>query len=535
MESSPLTLAHDHARAASVATQSSDTTVAINEHALAAGEFSKAATGTGSAEALRTLRLLEHHHQRLSELLRYPSENPPSTTSTEPEVQTLAEKPLSTSAAVAELRASKSDIGPRSSSPLRNPPSLQHPRRLPPRDLSSSIASNLASARGIRANYTRQPLSPSISAQQAPGNLESHPRRDGKRSKLTGSIPEYSTPQPSWLPPTQASLKKSEPQTATSRTSAVAEQAAVASTPTDEGFSRFYNTFENIISKLSAPLAFAGLPLVSEEESGSNNTELVAPVKRRTSNSMERAAIEPDLTKYISRAALRASARDGHSANDSFYVVPTAGHTVSYAQILTFDQKERRRMAASMHGENPEMFGDPEEDDFVDARETPMPLSPGLPRKGSKRMNSKIMENKVEELDMENKSLKDCVDRLSKRLHAFEMGAQKSSLALQESMRLYRSSSPARDHLPGQSVAGGDESLKRRVLELEEHVSLGGKEIERLGKENDKLKAVVTRYRERWEKLKEGAKTRRDGSAKDGKDGVSKKEIDPGAGRFLAG
>ena len=143
--------------------------MAINEHALAAGEFAHAASGTGSAEALRTLRLLEQHHQRLSELLRYPSENPPNTTSAEPEVQAVTEKPLSTSAAVAELRASKSDLGPRPSSPLRNPPGLQHPRRLPPRDLSSSIASNLASARGIRANYTRQPLSPSVSTQQAPG------------------------------------------------------------------------------------------------------------------------------------------------------------------------------------------------------------------------------------------------------------------------------------------------------------------------------------------------------------------------------
>ena len=144
------------------------------------------------------------------------------------------------------------------------------------------------------------------------------------------------------------------------------------------------------------------------------------------------------------------------------------------------------------------------------------------------------MENKVEELDMENKSLKDCVDKLSKRLHAFEMAAQNSTMALQESVRLMRPLSPARDQIPGR---GGDEGLKRRVLELEEHVQLGGKEIERLGKENEKLKTVVARYRERWEKLKEGAKTRRDGgSAKDpaGKESPSKKDMDSGTGRFIA-
>ncbi|KAH8774950.1 hypothetical protein F5882DRAFT_409537 [Hyaloscypha sp. PMI_1271] len=500
MESSPLILAHDHARAASTATQSSDTTVAINQHVLAAGEFARAASGTGSAEALRTLRLLEQYHQRLSELLRYPSENPPNATSAEPEVQAVAEKPLSTSAAVAELRASKSDLGPRA-----HPPSLQHPRRLPPRDLSSSIASNLASARGIRANYTRQPLSPSVSTHQAPGSLEALPRRDGKRSKVP-SIPEH--PQPSWVPPTQAGPRKPEPQTTTPKTSAVAEQASAS---TDEGFSRFYNTFENILSKLSAPLAFAGLPLISEDGPAPQAPEPTSS-KKRSSRSKERTGSDPDLTKYISRAALRASARDGQSGNDSFYVVPTTGHTVSYAQIMSFDQKEKRRLAASIHSENPDLFSDPnEEDDFVDARETPMPTLPSFTRKSSTRkLSGRDLENKVEELDMENKSLKDCIDKLSKRLHAFEMSAQQSSMALQESMRLMRPMSPAREHLSGR---GGDEALKRRVLELEEHVALGGKEVDRLAKENEKLKTVVARYRERWEKLKEGAKTRREGGA----------------------
>jgi len=48
-----------------------------------------------------------------------------------------------------------------------------------------------------------------------------------------------------------------------------------------------------------------------------------------------------------------------------------------------------------------------------------------------------------------------------------------------------------------------DDTLQRRILDLEEHASVSGKEIERLNKENEKLKSVVARYRERWEKLKE--------------------------------
>ncbi|KAH8601617.1 hypothetical protein B0O99DRAFT_680743 [Bisporella sp. PMI_857] len=507
--------AHDHARAASIATHSSETTVAINEHALAAGEFSKAASGTGNVEALRTLRLLEQHHQRLSELLRYPTEHPPATASDAAEVQATTEKPLSTSAAVAELRASKSDLGPRTASPLRTPPSLAHNRRLPPRELSSSIASNLASARGIRANYTRQPLSPSISTQQAPGNLESLPRKDSKISKIPASIPEHG--QPSWVPPTQP--KKSEAQTSTSRTP-MASQPSIAA-GNEEGFSRFYSTFENILHRLSAPLAFAGLPLVSEDGPKSPEPDVVSP--KRTKLPRERTGSDPDLTKFISRAALRASARDGHAGTDSFYVVPATGHTVSYAHILSFAEKEKRRMEATMHSENPDLFTDPnEEDDFVDARETPMPTSPSSSKttKGRKP-NSKELENRVEELSTENQSLKVVVDRLSKRLHAFEMSAQNSSMALQESMRMMRDMSPVGRAAPalsrGNSAAGGaDEGLRRRITELEEHIRLGGKQMAQLEKENAGLNSKLGQYREKWAKLKESAKNRRGGDFKNG-------------------
>lgn len=375
-----------------------------------------------------------------------------------------------------------------------------------------------------------------MSSQQAPGSLEAHPRRDGKRTKVPGSIPEHSTAQPSWVPPSHTSPPKADSQTSTSRATAVAEHATTNTNATDENFSRFYSTVGSLLNKLSAPLAFAGLPLAAEEVKEPVERDPGPSVKRKSSNITDNLRTEPDLSKYISRAALRATTRDGNSANDSFYVVPTAGHTMSYAQILSFDQKEKRRLAASMHSENPELFADPnEEDDFEDARETPMPNSTAFIKKsGIKRVaSSKQLENRVEELLTENQSMKEIVDRLSKRLSAFEMGAQKSSMALQESIRFFRSSSPAREQHPNQN---SDEALKRKVLELEEQVSFGGQEIERLAKDNEKLKMVVTRYRDRWEKLKEGAKTRREGtSGKDGKDSLAKKDNESGSGRFLAG
>ncbi|ESZ94474.1 hypothetical protein SBOR_5122 [Sclerotinia borealis F-4128] len=559
MEASSLALAHDHARAAVVATQGLDTTIAINEHALAAGEFAKAASGTGSAEALRTLRLLEQHHQRLSELLRYPTDHPVTPNANEPEVKAVTEKSVSTSAAVAELRASHSDLGPRTS-PLDNAPSLQTPRRLPPRDLSSSIASNLASARGIRSSHSRQPLSPSVSSLQAPGNIEGR-REVSKRSKVP-TIPEHTaTSKPSWVPP-QPTQKKADPQTSTSRTSAVAEPKSPRAIAHDEGFSKFYSAFNSVVYKLSAPLAFAGLPLFSETDLTSMIQEVPSTTSRKSKPpSRERMPTEePDLTKYISKAALRASARDGHSGNDSFYVVPTTGHTVSYAHILSFAEKEKRRLAASMHSADPDLFPDPnDEEDFVDARETPMPNSPSN-LKRNRRIAGRETDIRIEELDLENTSLKQCIDKLSSRLHAFEMAAQNSSLALQESIRLMRPED--------RSLGGGsnDESIKRRLIELEEQMSMRDKENERLFRENEKLRETVAKYRNRWDVLKAGAKSRRDnkdsslkggesregslkednGSIKDGNGGNSKdtretgsvrggREREVGGMRFLAG
>ena len=204
-----------------------------------------------------------------------------------------------------------------------------------------------------------------------------------------------------------------------------------------------------------------------------------------------------------------------------------------------------------MYSENADLFSNPdEEDNFVDARETP--VSPRLSRDSSmkaKHMGEKELMNKIEELGIENKSLKDCVDKLAKRLQAFEMSAQQSSMALHESMRLVRDMSPVREREHRSPVLGptsrptreksdeavpSDDALQRRVLELEEHVNLSGKEIERMGRENEKLKSVVARYRDRWEKLKEGAKTRREGSA-GSSNSNARKEPDPSAGRFVVG
>lgn len=199
---------------------------------------------------------------------------------------------------------------------------------------------------------------------------------------------------------------------------------------------------------------------------------------------------------------------------------------MSYAGILSRAEKEARRNSFEEG-----------EDDFVDARETPS--SPELrqsfgnasrvSRRGADKLTMLQNPKTLEELQMENQALKQLSDTLSKRLHMWEVNAQSSSMALQQSLRAmhhhntgtseyYPQSSPAANSPTATfTAAPATSDADARVKELEELVRYGEQELERVGRENDKLNKVLGRYRDRWEKLKEGAKTRRaEGRSADG-------------------
>ena len=70
-------------------------------------------------------------------------------------------------------------------------------------------------------------------------------------------------------------------------------------------------------------------------------------------------------------------------------------------------------------------------DEFVDARESPGSESPVMSRTKKGGPNQKSME----ELQLENESLRGVLDEMSRRLWQFEMGAQMGSVALHQSIR----------------------------------------------------------------------------------------------------
>ncbi|KAL2108717.1 hypothetical protein VUR80DRAFT_3425 [Thermomyces stellatus] len=497
MEHAPLTKAHDHALAASKATKSADTTVAISEHTLAAGEFSNAAQSTTSVEALRTLKLLEQHHRRLSELLKFPSENPRQ--AADSDTDTNADEKQSAPAKDGIATGDASQKTDKTAAKVPQVPSLVGQQRHSSRDVTSSIASNLASARGIRLKYSGQPLAPSVSGNAAAGDLDSLPRRrNGSRTKMQTMLDS-----PKSVRSPQESTQRRESGQVTE-----AHDGDQARDQTDDSYSRFYSSFGSLFNKLSAPLAFAGLPLIAEESSTQDAapSEPSSPKKSRHRQAPPPPSSGgPDLSKIYSKATLRLMQRDSHSASDSFYVVPPSGHTVSYANILTFAEKEKRRMETSSHTSSTgDTLPEEDEDDFVDARENPTQLlSPAARKRVGRARSERDLSNAIEELCLENKSLKDMLDKLSRRLQAFEASAQSSSLALAESMRLMRPGSP---QATGQSGAGDDGKGR---AEVEERLAAAMKRVEALERDNAKMQKTLARYREKWEQLKESAKARR--------------------------
>jgi hypothetical protein len=482
MESAPLTQAHAHVRNAVLETKRSNPVAASEEHDLAAAEFATAAQGTADSEALRILTLLEQQHRQLGHILKSRHEKPVAKQETAAEVASTQLKYESVSKGISPTTQATVEAAGARAEASHSPPRLARPPRATARELSSSIASNLASARGIPRDRLRKPspITPTVSAQHAGGNFA---REQPGPYARTGSERLDNARKPSWAPPSNTSDEKDTNQADTLSSS-------------DAPFQQFYSTFENLISKLSAPLAFAGLPLTSP--TASKTPSIASATKPKRPQTPPISSTTPvDYSQLISRAALNAL-RDGpahHNPAESFYVVPTTGGTISYAEVMSRAEHEQSGHRRTLSG-----ISETTSDDFIDARSTVLGGKRPPSRKGPLGNESRIIEEQSMQID----ALKRHIDALSKRLHVFELSSQSSTAALAQSIR----SLPRSPGITPENSRGKEKESKR-IAELEALLEKNAAELRKRKEESAELKTVVKRYREKWEKLKEGARARR--------------------------
>lgn len=261
----------------------------------------------------------------------------------------------------------------------------------------------------------------------------------------------------------------------------------------------------------------------------------------------------PDLAALISKPALRALRSDGGTPlnpNESFYLVPTSGGTVTYASMLQGSGTQPHHLnpidegSGSLKGSH---------DEFVDAQESVGPPSPTSSRRPRSQSSTGQVTSQrsipagrgtglktLEELALENDTLKSLVDKQAKRIQMWETNSQNQFNALAQSFRarpptkhssdptaLAHALSMGANGLPAlpsppipsthnaapQSPSTSDPDTARRIADLEAQLAAQTHRLEdlsstntQLARQNDKDKQVIGRYREQWEKLKAGAR-----------------------------
>ena len=360
--------------------------------------------------------------------------------------------------------------------------------------------------------------------------------------------------------------------------------------PAEDNFRRFYAAFGGVISAISAPLAFTSLPLnpstptpvpepPKEEKVAKTKSRAQSPEASRTVKSSV-----PDLTALISKPALRALREDGApplGPNESFYLVPTSGGTVTYASVLNAQNGTPATQLNPIDEGSGSMRGSSHEE-FVDARESVGPPSPIISRRPRSRGGSTTSTavtparsiaagrgtglKTMEELALENETLKSVIDKQAKRIQMWELNSQNSFNALAQSFRGARGppgrstsdtnalaqalasqgihtlpalpspplphqqpSSPgaaatatATANAPAPAPAPAatatpiptpDADAAKRIADLEAMLASQNAKVddlmsnnEQLAKQNERNAQVLGRYREQWEKLKAGAR-----------------------------
>lgn len=264
------------------------------------------------------------------------------------------------------------------------------------------------------------------------------------------------------------------------------------------------------MSKLSSALAYAGLPLTADD------VKVDSSAQKRTVS----ASNEPDVKKYISKAALdaveshhrkRGTLGHGFGPAESFYVVQTGGGTYSYADIT----KNRKVPLSTMEEDG--------EDAFVDASEMPGPASPPRSRFSAQHRGESRKGKTSEELELENTTLRSTVDILSSRLSHFEAHAQDAAMA---SMTQSMSKSYTPDLFSLISNASTDSyfcsvlvnphtpqeadvtSMQERLRQLEQQAEQHAEERQQLEDRAAKQAKVLHKYESKWKTIKNSAQAK---------------------------
>ncbi|CAK5277774.1 unnamed protein product [Mycena citricolor] len=270
-------------------------------------------------------------------------------------------------------------------------------------------------------------------------------------------------------------------------------------------FNQFWNIMQGMLDNLSQPVAFATAPLghVESVSSSSKRTKLASHLPREGSLSSDTDLEEPIVSRFARRLG------------------------------ISGDIKKQDRSSSNLKPLSSDLDGD-EDSEAGDELAESFYLIPSS------------AEPTAIELKQENASLTLEIEVLKKRLENVEQAYQKKDAHLRDS--IYMATKEAHRAMTlGTSVngpqllasilretpgtkTGREAQYAKRVKELEDELRAARDDLRGVRAENDKQvmlffcwtciarlymaqKAMITRYQEKWEKLKESAKRRKESKA----------------------
>ncbi|KZV70490.1 hypothetical protein PENSPDRAFT_631685 [Peniophora sp. CONT] len=357
---------------------------------------------------------------------------------------------------------------------------------------ASSDESAKTTLRRLAAHHAKQAadLDTRIAQLRKDGVDPARPQKPHPRSGAT-SIPPHMHPGPSASPPPHGSRNRlSDSQhTVDESFMLLGQQSADAG----DAFNHFWKAMERL-DVLAQPVAFATASL-----------GLTEPNKGHSSQSSTESD-DSDLARSKSNRKSRKPARD-----DSF-ATAHEGEMGRSVKASVVDLKGEFDEIAEEDYDSSDSFC------FIPSKSEP---NPGV-------------------LKAENEALKDQVTRLQSQLASAQRTLQQRTeqdqalrdniaLARREAQRAMGASLVAGRsgvlppqfgaslHVPAINVQSpsASSSTDKRVKELEEEVKVVREELRAARVENEKQKAMIAKFRERWDKLKESAKRKREAKAKD--------------------
>nr|XP_019048530.1 hypothetical protein I302_02302 [Kwoniella bestiolae CBS 10118]OCF27460.1 hypothetical protein I302_02302 [Kwoniella bestiolae CBS 10118] len=294
------------------------------------------------------------------------------------------------------------------------------------------------------------------------------------------SIPPFSLrPAPNPPPPGEPSLS---PLYSSSSTSSSTEESFIhfGSPPeTLDPFSRFWGMLENMIEEVSGPVMFATAPV----DAPPPTSDPTSTTKKEDKLSREKTITKKDKGKEKGKEKEKAE------PEDSFYVV-----------------KNRRDRVG---------MGNTESTDEEDVGDAPTKTAEELLlENASLKTSLDALALHAESVDNTNKTLKKQLEEREKGLKVLMEGLKREAGRVKSVVgqsQLLSGSSINSSRIPALGLVGStggvsgkeDSSSKKRIKELED-------ELRSLRSENEKQKEQIGRYKERFEKIKQNAKAKKE-------------------------